>query len=301
MRQWAKGLICLLTAGGVVLHAQRQAQPLRSRTDLVSVFATVTDCNGALVPDLQQSDFAVSDDGKRQSIALFSADVQPVTVVVMLDRSGSLADESELVRDAAAEFVTRLLPADRARIGNFADEIRLSPDRFTGDRSVLLDVLKSDLQNGGPSPIWTAVDRSITALVPESGRRVVLLVSDGRDAPARGQVKTDVKDLMYRAQYDEIMVYSIGVPTAEPGETANKPEPDLKHLADESGGAYVELDSTRSVTTIFTRIADELHRQYWIGFTPSKLDGKVHRLEIKLLRPGLTARARRSYIADSRR
>jgi len=302
---------------GVVVAAQGQAS-FRSRADLVSVFATVTDADGKLVSDLTKDDFAVYDDGKRQAISVFSADVQPITVVVMLDRSGSVLEEADLMREAAGEFVKRLLPADRARIGNFSREIRLSPDQFTSDKTQLTTVLRDDLQGAGPSPIWTAVDRSITALLHESGRRVVLLLSDGVDAPLKDQVKTDVKDLMYRAQYDEIMVYTIGVPTEQSvpttvfhadgrghlrpgsaiGEKSIKPDANLKRLADESGGGYFELDPMRSLSSIFTRIADELHRQYWIGFAAGKLDRKAHKLEIKMLRPGLAARARKSYVAD---
>ena len=227
------------------------------------MFATVTDAGGRLVSDLKQTDFQIFDDGKRQPITLFSAEIQPVTVVVMLDRSGSLAQESDWVREAAGEFIKRLLPADRARIGNFSNEIRISPPSFTNDHAALTRVLRDDLQSVGPSPVWTAVDRSITALLPERGRRVVLLFSDGVDAPMRSQVKTDVKDVMYRAQYDEIMVYAIGVPTQQVSTQSTihadrsgrltpttvytskrgKPDPNLRLLAGESGGGYFfELD-----------------------------------------------------------
>lgn len=310
--------VALIAALMVVPVVAQEAPQFRGRADLVSVFVTVTDAEGRLVTDLTQKDFAIFDDGKRQPIALFNADVQPVTVVVMLDRSGSLAEESDWVRDAAGEFVKRLLPADRARIGNFASEIRISPATFTSDKPTLMRVLRDDLQSVGPSPIWTAVDRSITALLPEGGRRVVLLLSDGVDAPLQSQVKTDVKDLMYRAQYDEIMVYAIGVPGQQVTTQSTihadrsgrltpstvyttkqgKPDPNLRRLAAESGGGYFELDPMRSLSSIFTRVADELHRQYWIGFAATNLDRKVHGLEVKVLRSGLTVRARKSYVAD---
>jgi Ca-activated chloride channel family protein len=299
------------------LAAQDTAQ-FRGRTDLVSVFATVADGDGRLVEDLKEADFQIFDNGKRQKITLFSAEVQPVTAVVMLDRSGSVAPEADWVREAAGEFVKRLLPADRARIGNFATEIRISPPAFTSDHEALMQVLRDDLQSVGPSPIWTSVDRSITALLPEHGRRVVLLMSDGVDAPMRSQVKTDVRDVMYRAQYDEIMVYAIGVPTEQVSaqnsihadrsgrltphtvytSKRGKPDPNLKLLASESGGGYFELDPMVSASALFARVADELHRQYWIGFAAGQLDHKVHKLEVKVLRGGLTVRARRSYVAD---
>jgi len=144
------------------------------------------------------------------------------------------------------------------------------------------------------------------------------LFSDGVDAPLRSQIKTDVKDVMYRAQYDEIMVYAIGVPPQEVSTQSTihvdrsgrltpstvysskrgKPDSNLKLLASESGGGYFELDPMVSLSSLFARVADELHRQYWIGFAAGQLDRKVHKLEVKVLRPGLTVRARRSYVAD---
>ena len=183
-----------------VLAAQEQPRPYRGGTDVVAVYATVTDASGHLVPNLQKSDFIVSDNGKKQPIAVFSNDIQPITIVIMLDRSGSMAENFELVRDATAEFIGKLLPADKARIGSLSHDIVIRPEKFTDDKSALMAVVRYGLQDIGPSPVWTAVDRSITALLPEGGRRVVLLFSDGHDSPERGQVHTDVKDIMWRVE-----------------------------------------------------------------------------------------------------
>jgi VWFA-related protein len=232
--------------------------------------------------------------------------------------------DADLVSDAAAEFVKRLLPADRARIGHFSNEIVLAPDDFTSDQAELVRILGGALQPAGSSPIWTATDRAVTALLHEGGRRVILLLTDGHDNPMRGQVHTDVRDVIYRAEYDEIMLYTIGVSETEwqvtgggprgsrfggpprPSGGAHfssktePPDPNLKKLADESGGRYSFLDPEQNLASLFARIADELHHQYWLGFVPTKLDGDVHRLEVKVTRAGLTVRARRSYVADAR-
>jgi Ca-activated chloride channel family protein len=291
-----------------------QDQAFRAGTELVSIYATVTGGDGRLVPDLTRDDFVVLDNGRAQKVTVFSNDVQPITIVVMLDRSGSMAEHFELVQEAAGEFVKQLLPGDKARIGNFSTEIRISPSDFTSDRATLLDILQHDLQDIGPSPIWTAVDRSITALLNQRGRRVVLLLSDGHDAPLRGQVHTPLKDALWRAQVDEIMVYAIGLtdpdvrvspfvvrqgrirlqssPKPEP------PDPGLKKLAAESGGGYFELNWSHNLNATFMRVADELHRQYWLGFPPTKLDGKTHTIEVKVARSGASVRARKSYVAE---
>jgi VWFA-related protein len=77
----------------------------------------------------------------------------------------------------------------------------------------------------------------------------------------------------------------------------SKPDRGLKRLADETGGGYFELEKTSDLAPTFTQVASELHSQYVIGFTPAQLDNRVHKLAVKMKRPGMTARARRSYVA----
>ncbi|MFI5177290.1 MAG: VWA domain-containing protein [Vicinamibacterales bacterium] len=307
------GVLLCLTA-----PAAQDQRAYHGGTDLVAVYATVMDGSGHLVPDLQKSDFVVTDNGKKQTISVFSNDIQPITIVVMLDRSGSMAENFGMVRDAVGEFITRLLPADRARLGSLSYDIVISPADFTSDQQALRDVLEHGMQRVGPSPIWTAVDRSITALLPEGGRRVVLLFTDGHDSPERGQVHTSVKDIMWRTKVDEIMVYAIGFPSETTGfgggiyvpvprgmpqrpvlmsHHVEPPDPALKDLAAVSGGGYFEMDNEHDLKQTFARVADELHHQYLLGFAPAKLDDREHKIEVKASRLDLTVRARKSYVA----
>ena len=106
--------LCLAVVGA-------QQPTFRSGTQVVSLFATVTDAQKRLVPDLVQDDFEVFDNDKPQPLTFFENQVQPISVVVMLDTSGSMTLTLNLLRQAAEEFVTRLLPADSARIGAFND------------------------------------------------------------------------------------------------------------------------------------------------------------------------------------
>ncbi|HEY6358073.1 MAG TPA: hypothetical protein VIX35_07505, partial [Vicinamibacterales bacterium] len=132
----------------------------RSRSDLVSLFATVTAPDDTILTDLPKDAFQVFDNGHRQTITVFSRDVQPISVVVLIDRSGSMVNDATLVGTAAGEFIKRLLPTDRARIGNFSNEIVMAPDDFTSDQAELLGVLGGAQQPPGASPIWTAADRA---------------------------------------------------------------------------------------------------------------------------------------------
>src|SRR5439155_6485238 len=102
---------------------------------------TVMDGAGRLVPDLEEKDFEIHDETKKQDITVFRTDVQPISVVIMLDTSGSMTANLDLLKNAAEKFVIRLLPDDRARIGSFSDKIVLSP-RLTGNRDELVRYLR---------------------------------------------------------------------------------------------------------------------------------------------------------------
>jgi VWFA-related protein len=326
-----KGVLstCLATACAASLAAQT---PFRAGIDLVPVHATVTDRNGRLVTDLRSEEFEVFDDGRKQRLTSFSNDLQPFSIVMMLDRSGSMADYFDAVRESAIEFVNRLLPGDRVRIGSLSHEVRISPPVPTGERGELLRILREDLQDIGPSPVWIALDRSITALAHERGRRVVLLFSDGHDDPPAGLgTITYFDDVLRRVRSNDVMVYAVGVRSAgrqtpnrllSPGlqgqlfprprtpvlpkpragsrRENTEPDPRLRQLAVESGGGYFELGTGQDLRAVFARVSEELHRQYWLGFRAATLDDRLHRIKVKVKRPDVDVRARKSYVASAR-
>jgi Ca-activated chloride channel homolog len=270
-------------------------QPLfRSSVRTVSIYATVVDATGRLVPDLQRDDFIILEDGKPVDITLFSNEPQPFTAVVMLDTSASMTANLDLLNAAAEQFVMRLLPVDRARVGAFNDKIQLS-DAFTNDRDSLIADLK-DLQFGNPTRLNDAIGASLDALERIDGRRVVLMFTDGEDTAS----KVGFRTVLDRARNEEVMVYSIGLESEFFNGVRlqrSRPSRDLRKISDETGGGYFELKKTDELSPTFTRVAQELRSQYLLGFTPSTLDGKPHRLEVRLKRPGLNARARKSYVA----
>jgi Ca-activated chloride channel family protein len=286
--------VALLAVGVLMspLAAEPQQSVFRSSVQTVPVYATVIDSAGRLVPDLTQDDFEIYDEGKKQPITLFKSDVQPLSVVVMLDTSGSMTANLQLVKNAAEKFVIRLLPSDRARIGSFSDKIELSP-QFTSDRDSLIRYLHTEIDFGNPTALWDAGWVSLEALKTETNRRVVLLFTDGDDNASRRRLG----EVLDRAQAEDYMVYGIGLRSII-GRTETKPDSGLKRLATETGGGYFELSQKDDLNGTFTRVADELHRQYVLGFTPTTLDGKVHKLNVVVTRAGMTPRARKSYVAN---
>jgi VWFA-related protein len=305
----------------VVAAAPRAQTPVfRAGAQTVPVYATVRDRDGHLVPALTKSDFAVFDDGRPAVVTTFSNDVIPTTMALLLDMSTSMAGEHLRVRDAALTFVRALLSHDRVRIGTFGDEIALSP-WLTSDQAVLSRVLHEEVWPGGNTPLWTAMYAGMASIAAEPGRRVVLALTDGIDTgcprmiglapvpqpmmdvapqtvasqpsplpPIRCASLADVDRLSVDAEF---MVYAIGM--EGPGLGGG-----LIRLADESGGGHFELQRNDDLASTFTEVADELHHQYALGFTPVSLDGRVHSLEVRLSRSGLTARARKSYVASAR-
>ncbi|HVZ20100.1 MAG TPA: VWA domain-containing protein [Vicinamibacterales bacterium] len=284
-----------------VVTAAQQAPVFRAGTQTVPLFATVTDASGRLIPDLTQEDFEILDDNKPQTVTSFTNDVQPIKVVVMLDQSGSMVNNLATVKDGAEQFLIRLLPHDLARIGSFEDKIIVSPE-FTSDRDALIRFLRDQLQYGNGTRLWDAVDAAMSELSGLDGRRVVLVFTDGGDDPGPGKhVKFDT--VLKRAQADGFMVYAIGFHSKcrcgyNGRMVETDPDPSLKKVAAESGGGYFELKEGADLSSTFTRVAQELHSQYVISFTPDNWDGKLHTLQVRVKRPGMTARTRKSYIAS---
>ena len=274
-----------------------QQPTFKSGTQVVSVFTTVTDAQKRLVPDLVQDDFEVLDNEKPQPLVLFENKIQPISVVVMLDTSGSMTLTLNLLKQAAEEFVARLLPADSARIGAFNDKIQFN-SRFMNDR----DQLATDIRNmdyGNGTRLWDALAASLDELKDIDGRKVILVFTDGDDTESHNASLGKVVD---RARVQEVMIYAIGLESNYfNGQrmVRSKPDGGLRKIADETGGGYFELTKTADLAPTFTRVAQELHSQYVLGFTPTSLDGKVHKLLVRMKQPGMTARARRSYLANT--
>ncbi len=285
----------LVVGGGVGLLAQQPT--FRTGTRTVAMYATVIDAQKRLVADLTQEDFEVIDNDKPQSIDFFIREVQPITVVVMLDTSASMTGNLELLSRAAEQFVIRMLPKDKGLVGAFNDKIEFFPATFTNNRDTLIAAL-GDLDFGNPTRLYDAIAASMDRLRDIDGRRVVLVFTDGDDTGSR----VNMNDVLEQARANETMIYAVGLRSDYfngSRQVRSKPDSGLKRLAEETGGGYFELDKTADLAPTFTRVAQELHSQYVLGFTPAQLDGKVHRLGIRVKRPGMTVRARKSYLASA--
>ena len=284
------------TALALTVTATAQKQTIKVSTDNVAVYVTVTDNEKRLVPDLVLQDFEILDNLKPVNITVFENKPVPIATVVMIDTSGSITASLGFVKEGAEQFLLRLLPEDKAQVGEFSDKIKFHPGNFIDDRDRLIYLLKNELDFGYPTRLWDAVDQSIDRLLPEDGRKVVVVFTDGDDTAS----KLGVGRVMDHAREKDVMVYAVGLQTEYfngQQKVRSSPDRSLKKLAEDTGGGYFELKKTADLGATFTRVAQELHSQYVLGFSPETLDGKIHKLEVRVKKTGMNARARKTYVA----
>lgn len=290
----------------------QQPQPqFRTGTSTVPIYATVFDGSNEVVRDLKRGDFQIFDDGKRQELTVFENTIQPISAILLMDTSASMALTLDLAQQAAEQFVIRLSRGDKVRVGSFSDSVNLSPT-FTDDRDWLLHWLRNDIHIGNPTRLWDALDQTVAALRDVGGRRVVVLITDGEDTYSKLTGRTVVE----RAKAEGVMVYAVQIRSqSRPGmefeisgpsrqgitsvpTSPIRPSQVLRDLAEHTGGVYFNLGARDDVNATFTQVAFELHYQYVLGFTPPKLDGKLHRIEVRMSDPRWTVRSRRFYLAS---
>lgn len=286
-------LVALAIAIAIGTGASGQRPIFRSNAPTVYIYATVQARDGRLVPDLQRGDFTVFDNGREQPITVFDNAPQRITLALMFDMSTSMFKVHGRLRDAAVAFIQGLWPEDRVRIGSFGDELVLSP-WLTSDKAILRRIIDEELWPGGPTPLWIALDAAMTSLDREPGRRVVLTFTDGENAglPVGWSVATGDRLPVARmhAERDGFLIYAIGLQGAGlSGE--------LKDLARDTGGGHFVVAKRDDLGSTFTRVIDELHHQYVIGFVQPEADGKPHAVRVKA-RDGTSVRARTTYVAD---
>jgi len=292
-----------------------QEQPVfRGASDLVRVFVTVTDREGRLVTTLAKNEFEVRDEGKPQPITLFDNSPQPIRLVVMLDVSGSMAGNLQLLRAGASQLFARLGREDVARVGTFGRDVTIS-EEFTRDERTLRAALPETIAPDAPTPLWRGIDSAINAFDKTAEPRpVVLVLSDGKDSGPVGFKAHFVSqvEVIERARKEGVMIYAIGMrsrsgqprtmPGVGPGAlqamlTEDLPDAGLARVAEETGGGYTEIRFGQDLGTAFARVADELHSQYLLGYALPKKDGKTHEIDVRVTAKGVKPRARKSYVA----
>jgi Ca-activated chloride channel family protein len=277
------------------------------RVNLEQLYVTVTR-NGRRVLDLGKDDFSVYDDGRRESIATFARGDIPLTAVVLLDSSLSMEGARlRAAREGASAFFRAMRPLDEGKLLVFSDRTRLATP-FTNVPEVLLAGLARLTASGGTA-LNDNLYLALKWLEERQGRRVVVLLSDGRDSHS----VLSMRDVLVKARQSQALIYWIRLaeeqPSTDETQTATfstwrdgawykRERRLLEDTVSESGGRIVEVPRLEEIPPAFAEVLRELREQYVLGYEPTdqRHDGRWRRVEVKLTRSGDDVLTRGGYL-----
>jgi VWFA-related protein len=264
--------------------------------DLVVLNPTVRDRKGGFVSDLREQDFAVYEDGIRQSIKLFRHEDVPVTVGLVVDHSGSMKPKLTDVIAAARTFVQFSRPDDRIFVVNFNENVTLSmPAIRIGDRSDGLARAISGTPAGGKTALYDAVIAAFSRLhAGVSGKNVLIVISDGGDNASAHSLA----EVLKTAEESSALVYTIGI---FDDDDADKNPHVLSRLARATGGDAFFPGGNSEVVAVCESIARDIRNQYTIGYVSGNAAraGAWRSIRMTAAAPGhgkLLVRTRSGYI-----
>lgn len=312
-------IICSSTISVYAQQEVEQGEVIKVNTTLVSVPVVVSDRQGRYVSGLTQGDFTLYQDGVKQTVSFFATEEEPLNVAILLDTSKSTKEVLGKIKDAAKDFIKLLQPNDRAMIVTFDYQVNvLTP--LSSDRKVLEKAIKN-VKIG--ERVGTVMRDAIQETVSRSfenvkGRKAIILLTDGKDF---GSYQTEAS-LLNNIEESDVMVYSVFYKTGQNfnqrrmrdifGGNFPRRMPDrnrsrnnrmnedamefLEEMAEKTAGRFYEKDVTDLKIT-FELIADELRKQYRLGFYPKDVDESktIHALKVKVARTDIAVRSRTTY------
>jgi VWFA-related protein len=272
--------------------------------DVVSVTAVVVDKSGRFVKGLSAKDVELYEDGVRQEVAYFreasntEEERVPLTVVLVLDTSGSMVENMRFLQEAAVNFLYKLEEGDRAMVTSFNESVKGSGD-FTEDLDRLEQAVNG-LQAWGGTSLYDAVHYGLGRVKDQPGRKAVVVFSDGADTTS---TLNDQAVVDY-AKAVEATIYCIGF-RGSAALFSPSPKGFFRKLSDETGGAFFFPDKIGELNKLFSEIANELKNHYLLSYAPKRPpDGGFRAISLKLVGPNAKAyevRVRKGYFAVKRR
>jgi Ca-activated chloride channel homolog len=305
---------------------------VRVDTSLVTIPVVVRDRNGRYAPDLRREDFRVFEDGAEQKIAYFATVDQPFTVALVLDTSGSTEFSIGDMQRAASAFVEQLKPADRVTVISFDDSIDVLCEP-TSDREQLNRAIRR-ARGGGGTRLYDTVEYTLKKRLSQiPGRKAVVLLTDGVDTTSHSAT---YKSTVRLAEESDAIIYTVsyggmrgtlpgviaqpriplpgggGIVLGGPGGTAGggtsaadyaRGDAYLNELARASGGRMYRGNSYVNISQAFEWVAEELRRQYSLGYYPKAAgkSGERRQIRVQVNRPELAVQARDSYVYSQKK
>ncbi len=302
--------------------AKDDGETLRIETNLITIPVSVFDRNGLYVPGLRQNDFKIFSDGVEQEIAYFGTSDKPFTVAIVIDVSPSTAYRIEEIQRAAMAFVNLLEPQDSVIVIEFDHSVSVLTEVTKDREKIYKAIRKADFGDG--TSLYNAVDETLRKQLSRiQGRKAVVLFTDGVDTTSR---KNSYESTLSYAEETDSLVFPIyyntyfdnrarsggtfppifggggGVFRGTSSEDYALGRRYLEELADATGGRVFRPEATPGgLTRAFEGIAEELRRQYNIGFVPSEegKPGQRKSIKVRVNRPSLILRARDSYVVGT--
>ncbi len=298
---------------------------IRVETDLVLVPFRVADKAGRVIADIKQSEVKIFENGEEREIAYFSDLAQPFTVALLLDMSYSSIFKLNDIQDAAKRFVSQLRPNDRVMVISFTEKAIVLCEA-TGDRRVLNIAIDGSRIGSGTS-LYSTLDMVLNQkLKAVTGRKAVVLLSDGVDTSSLGHtaasiekelsesdaliypIKYDTYDDVQRSrrttapvQYDDDdRPYTVdtGPGKGERPEDYATAKEFLQNIAQDTGGRLYNVTSTTNLDQAFANIANELRKIYSLGYYPTgeRESGASFEIKVRIYRPDLIIRTKERYL-----
>jgi Ca-activated chloride channel family protein len=309
MRSSPTLLALALAAVPAVAQAPSDQQPpvkpftLEVEVDVVSVTAVVFDKSGKFVRGLGPKDVDLLEDGVKQDVSYFreassqgdSGERVPLSIVLVLDTSGSMSENIHFLQEAVLSFVYKLEEVDTALVVSFNESVKGSAE-FTGDVD-RLERFVEGLQAWGGTSLYDAIHYSLGRIKDQPGRKAVIVFSDGADTTS----SMEDREVVDYARAVEATVYSIGF-KGSGSMMSSSPRGFLRKIANETGGQYFAPNKVGELIKVFNTISEELKNHYLLAYTPKRpADGTWREISLKVNRPGAEVRVRKGYFALKRR
>lgn len=297
-------LVLLLILCGVSFRVRAQDDAIRVDTELVIVPATVLD-NGKYVNSLKKEDFRIVENGVEQNIELFESNAQPITVLLLVDRSGSMTERGRTANKAVNQFIKRLRADDLVIIATFAGkpDLLFQPVRVGEIRG---DIDLGDVFGKARFRIKDAPKHAVELMRNKiAGRKSIVLFSDGI---IQTEERATADLLAAEARDTTVHTIQLDYPIDEHATDESrqylqnlvaKADEFMRDLAQTSGGRSYKI-THETIEKTFVEMADELENQYYLGYYPKQTEqkSKVRRIKIETRQPNLTIRARDAYVTD---
>jgi Ca-activated chloride channel homolog len=308
--------------------AAQDDEVIKVDSSIVRLNIGVVDRSGRPMTNLNRDDFAVYEDGVRQSISRFEPVVTPFSVVMILDMSGSTLGFRQTIKQSATRFVDALAPDDRVAVIEFYDKVNVRND-FTTDRRIIVNAI--NVANGrGKTQLYRALDVALQKLANEGKRRkAIIVLTDGVDTDLRDKdrdllskvkenevqtaIQPETSDALNRilnnADRQGVTIYPLALPTGDPKLLAD-PTPTqvamfqaarqrLEILANRTGGTLNAINRLEEMGKFYAAVAADIRTLYTVEYQPAndKRDGKWRAIKIEVSNPDLIARTRQGYFA----